>query len=393
VRILHFNQYGSHKGGAEGYIADAIAALQKSGHESHLVAFAPDDAGESIAPTTNAPAPDWPSPVDATLDVVSDVIAKFRPDVAYLHAVYHPALIDWIGRRLPSVAYIHGPYPVCPGSAQYLRNSAKVCPHTAGAICLINAQAEKCCWGRDPLKHLRLLRRIAQFRQAHLWMRRIIVGSRFMHDLLVRGGAPASKVACLAPVLIDPGQIREGRDAGSATILYAGRLTSEKGITHLIRALASIDGEWRLLVAGDGPERSSSEALAGQLGIAGRIEFLGWLDVQQLTKRYEQCTVVAFPSLWPEPFGRVGPEAFTHSRPVVAYATGGIPDWLEDGTTGFLIPPGDVGQLGRRLHQLLTQPELCQQMGVQAQHRALSLWTTAQHIEHLLSIFGEAMIQ
>ena len=391
MRILHFNQYGSNKGGAEGYIADVIAALHERGHESHLVAFAPNDTGKPLAATTHAPAPDWPSPVDATLDVISDVIAKFRPDVAYLHAVYHPALIDWIGRRLAAVAYIHGPYPVCPGSAQYLRNSAKVCPHTAGAICLINAQTEKCCWGRDPLKHLRLLRRIDQFRQAHLRMRRIIVGSRFMHDLLVRGGMPASKIACLAPVLIDPGRVREARAADSATVLYAGRLTSEKGIAHLIRALPSIGGEWRLLVAGDGPERGSSEALAEQLGVAARIRFLGWVDVQQLAKRYEECAVVAFPSLWPEPFGRVGPEAFMHGRPVVAYASGGIPDWLEDGTTGFLVPPGDVGQLGQRLHQLLTQPELCRQMGVEAQRRALSLWNTTQHIEYLLTTFGEAM--
>ena len=149
VRILHLNQFGSRKGGAEGYIADVIAALQVHGHESHLIAFTPDDAGKPIAATTYAPTPDWPASIDATVRVMSEVIARFRPDVAYLHTVYHPDAVAWIAQHLPTVAYVHAPYPVCPGSAQYLRRSARVCPHTAGAICLVSAQLERCCWGRS----------------------------------------------------------------------------------------------------------------------------------------------------------------------------------------------------------------------------------------------------
>ena len=391
MRILHLNQFGSRKGGAEGYIADVITALQVRGHESHLIAFAPDDAGKPIAATTYAPTPDWPSSIDAAVGVMNDVIAEFRPDVAYLHAVYHPALVNWLAHRLPSVAYIHAPYPVCPGSAQYLRNSAKVCPHAAGVICLINAQREKCCWGRHPGKHLWLLQRTHQFKQAHLRMRHIIVGSEFMRGLMVRGGAPANKIVRLAPVLIDPRQVTDPISQGAVTVLYAGRLTAEKGIRHLIQALASIKSDWRLLVAGEGPERKPSQALAEQLGVADRIEFLGWLDTHEMAKRYQQCVVVAFPSLWPEPFGRVGPEAFVHGRPVVAYATGGIPDWLTDGETGFLVTPGNIATLGRRLQQLLESPVLCQRLGEQAQRIALTRWNTEGHIIQLLRVFDSAM--
>lgn len=390
MRILHLNQFGSYKGGVEGYIADVAAALLTRGHTSHLVALTPDADGAPLTATTLVPTPDWPSPCAASVIALEDLIAKFRPDVAYLHAVYHPALVSWVAERLPSVAYIHAPYPVCPGSAQYLRRSTKVCPHTAGVICLINAQIEKCCWGRHPVKHLRLLQRTREFTQAHYKLQKIIVGSEFMRDLIVRGGAPIDKIVCLAPVLIDPQQMPERGAADNVTVLYAGRLTSEKGITHLIRAMAAIPGEWRLLVAGDGPERKPSQALAGQLGVADRVEFLGWLDSHEMSECYQQCTVVGFPSLWPEPFGRVGPEAYVHGKPVVAYATGGVSDWLIDGETGYLVAPGDVAQLGQRLRQLLETPVLCRQMGEQARRAALSHWTAESHITQLVHVFETA---
>lgn len=393
MRILHLNQFGSRKGGAEGYIADVTAALQARGHDVHLVALTPDDAGEPLAATTYAPTPDWPSSLDATVSVLNRVLADFRPDVAYLHVVYHPLLVDWVARRLPGVAYIHAPYPVCPGSAQYLPKRAQICPHAAGAICLFNAQIEKCCWGRDPVKHLRLLLRVRRFGQAHRSLQNVLVGSEFMRGLLVRSGVPERMIARLAPVLLDPQPAADSVSPDAGVVLYAGRLTPEKGIRHLIQALAARDQDWRLLVAGDGPERAPSQALAAQLGVADRIEFLGWLDPQAMARCYQQSAVVACPSLWPEPFGRVGPEAFVHGRPVVAYATGGIPDWLTDGETGYLIAPGDVTQLSQRLQQLLANPGLCRQMGDQARRTALTQWRTEDHVRRLLEIFGAAVAQ
>ena len=391
MRILHLNQFRSHQGGVEGYIADVARALDRRGHSSHLISFTPDDPSELVTDSTYVPLPDWPVSPDQAADAIEVVIRQFKPDVAYIHAVYHPSLIAWLARRLPSVAYIHAPYPVCPGSAQYLRKSAKVCQQSAGVICLINAQREKCCWGRHPVKHLRLLQRTRQFTQTHLKVRRIIVGSEFMRRLMVRGGTPADKIIRLAPVLIDPRQITDKGISDSATVLYVGRLTAEKGITHLIQALASIPGRWRLLVAGEGPERGHSEALARQLGVADRIEFLGWLDNHEMARRYQQSTVVGFPSLWPEPFGRVGPEAYIHGKPVVAYATGGIPDWLIDGATGHLVTPGDITQLGQQLRHLLESPEICQRMGERAQRMAQEQWSSNSHVDQLLQIFGATL--
>jgi glycosyltransferase involved in cell wall biosynthesis len=91
-----------------------------------------------------------------------------------------------------------------------------------------------------------------------------------------------------------------------------------------------------LVVAGDGPERAAMEALANSLGV--RAEFLGWVSAVRRTALMREADVLVIPSVWPEPFGLVGLEAGCVGLPTVAFAVGGIPDWLLAGETGELAP-------------------------------------------------------
>ena len=76
------------------------------------------------------------------------------------------------------------------------------------------------------------------------------------------------------------------------------------------------------------------------------VEFAGWLQKDALTLRLASTDVVVMPSLWPEPFGLVGPEANRRGVPVVAFATGGIPEWLHDGVNGCLAPGDPPRRMG-----------------------------------------------
>ena len=389
MRILHFNQFRSHQGGVEGYIADVARALDRRGHSSHLISFTPDDPSELVADSTYVPLPDWPVSPDQSAYAIEVVIRQFKPDVAYIHAIYHPSLVAWLAQRLPTFAYIHGPYPVCPGSAQYLRRSSRACPHTAGAICLLNAQLERCCWGRHPLKHLRLLQRAREFKTAHRHIERVLVGSHFMQDLLQRGGWPGNRIVQLPPMLIESIPLAGPDPLEPPLILFAGRLSSEKGWRDLLHALAPITAAWRLAIAGDGPERAPCEALAQQLGFSQRVVFDGWLTPIKMEQRYHECALVAHPSRWPEPFGRIGPESFMHGKPVVAYAIGGIPDWLDDGVTGYLVEPGNITQLSQRLQTLIESREIRSRLGEQARQAAATRWNADEHVARLVRIFSD----
>lgn len=390
MRILNFNHFGSNVGGVEGYIAEVVAALQQAGHQSRLIYFSPGDNDQIFLDTTFAPLPEWPHSPAQAVSILEQVIAEFRPHVAYIHAIYHPTLVKWIAQHLPTVAYVHGPYPVCPGSAQYLRNQARVCPRTAGLMCMISAQVERCCWGSNPLLHLRLLNRVKAFTEAYEHVKTIFVGGQFMQQLLQRGRIAYDKLSILSPVLIQDPLPMFTFSETSKTILFAGRLVPEKGLRQLIQALTKLDIPWKLIVAGDGPEREPCQALAMELKVVDRVHFKGWVNKSAMATYLQTCAVVALPSLWPEPFGRLGPEAFLYGRPVVAFAVGGVSDWLEDGVSGYLVTPGNIEDFGHALYSLLTHPSLRLKMSEQARSKALSTWNASVHVERLLSAFEDA---
>jgi len=390
VRILHVNQYGSRKGGVEAYIADAATALERAGHPSRLVFLEPNDPGDLIAETRRADVSSWPGQPTVAAQTIEGIIADWQPDVAYIHAVYQPELVARIANRLPAVAYVHGPYLVCPGYALYLRRSGRVCGRTAGAGCLVNAQIERCCFGRNPIRHARRLRQVRRLLQATSQID-VLVGSRFIRDRLIANGLDADKVSLLPPVLSTESTREYAPPSRPGVILFAGRITPEKGLRHLMHALASVQADWRLIVAGDGRDRRGCEELTRRLEVAERVEFAGWVTPERMETLYQRCAFVAMPSLWPEPYGRVGPEAFLHGRPAVAYAVGGIPDWLDDGETGYLATPGDIESLRTAITRLLGSPAERERMGRAAHDRAIVRWSADAHVERLLASFETAI--
>jgi glycosyltransferase involved in cell wall biosynthesis len=144
-----------------------------------------------------------------------------------------------------------------------------------------------------------------------------------------------------------------GDPAEPPEVLFAGRLSPEKGILDL---LAAADG-MRLVVAGDGPLRAR---VPGALGFVPRAE---------LERLYARAAVVACPS-HREGFGVVAAEAAAWGRPVVAGDVGGLRDVVVDEATGLLVPPGDVAALRQALERLLADGELRARLGAAARERA-----------------------
>ena len=143
-----------------------------------------------------------------------------------------------------------------------------------------------------------------------------------------------------------------GREAEPLEILYAGRLSREKGILELV---AAADG-MQLVVAGDGPLR---DRVPGALGFVPHDE---------LTKLYARAAVVACPS-HREGFGVTCAEAMAHGRPVVASAVGGLLDLVVHEETGLLVPPRDAVALRSALERLVGNSDLRRQLGAAARDR------------------------
>jgi glycosyltransferase involved in cell wall biosynthesis len=163
-----------------------------------------------------------------------------------------------------------------------------------------------------------------------------------------------------------------GEEAEPPQVLFAGRLSREKGILELVDAARGLP----LLVAGDGPLRAR---------VPGA---LGWVPHDELQGLYARAAVVACPSLR-EGFGVACAEAMAHGKPVVASAVGGLLDLVVDGETGVLVPPGDAGALRAALERLLADAELRRRLGAAGRERARRLLAWDEVTDATLSAYAE----
>ncbi len=162
---------------------------------------------------------------------------------------------------------------------------------------------------------------------------------------------------------IDPDLYRQAADVSvdrspDVVIGFAGRLVPGKGVNHLIRALeqASKQVPIRLRVAGDGPEREQLELLAHSSGVEQIVDFLGL--THDMPAFWQTTDIVTVPSELSEAFPMTTLEAMATGKPVIATRIGGIPELVVDGTTGILVPPGDVSALAEALRMYATSEAL-----------------------------------
>jgi len=166
-----------------------------------------------------------------------------------------------------------------------------------------------------------------------------------------------------------------GEEAKPPEVLYAGRLSREKGILDL---LAAADNGMKLTIAGDGPLR---EQVPGALG---------FVPHEELGPLYDRAAVVAVPS-HREGFGVVCAEAMAHGRPVVAGAVGGLLDLVVHEQTGLLVPPGDIGALRTALNRLLGDEEFRARLGANGRARARETLSWEHVTDLTLDAYEEAL--
>ncbi|HVE87843.1 MAG TPA: glycosyltransferase family 4 protein [Myxococcales bacterium] len=173
--------------------------------------------------------------------------------------------------------------------------------------------------------------------------------------------APRSEVFDLEP----PAQ---GRAEGPLRVVTVAHLIPHKGVDHLVRAVAAARSCLQLTVVGDGPQLEALRALARELGVEAKVTFAGLRD--DVHALLAGCDVFVHPAVWEEAFGLTIAEAMAAGCAVVASRTGGIPEVVEDGVSGLLVPPGDPGALASTLDLLGERADLRRQLGANARRRA-----------------------
>ena len=287
-------------------------------------------------------------------------VEEARPDVIHFH---NPWLL---GPEIISLAKcrkgvtIHDYWPICPRRSM-IRIDWSLCPGPTRLDCRICRLRAPTTWRSFNLCSIEAER--SMHRRLLEECDFTVAATQFVSDQV-------AKVLGVVPTVVSygiPPEVpftREENDLSFA--LFAGRVTKAKGYSLLLRAFSK--GELRrytLLVAGrSGPSRLPN------------VRVLGWQSPELLFQKMAQATCLVLPSIWPEPAGIVILEALRAGIPVVASRIGGIPELVDDGVTGILVPPGDLSTLVAAIRRCFEDQDLqasARRMGPEVIRKRFSL--------------------
>lgn len=223
----------------------------------------------------------------------------------------------------------------------------------------------------------------ARYRAAH----RIIAVSQFVAASVISSGNDSERVAVvydgvevLGPVMAEDRIAARSQwkiSNSTALIGCVGYLLPEKGQDLLLRAMkevVSLFPDCKLILAGDGPMRPRLQALAKTIALENHVIFAGFIaDTQSV---YRALDVFVFPSL-AEPLGSSLLAAMAHSLPVVAIASGGVPEVVENGRNGILADAPEPEQLARAICELLRNPEMAASLAASARETVSKRFTAS----------------
>ena len=379
MRVLHVHDRAGFYGGVEQILYDTARGLAARGWPQGLLHADSAPQDEYLAAFERAGTGD-------------DLIAAFAPDLLFLHKVEEPARVAELARLHPTVRMVHDHDLVCLRRHKYFPIGNGVCDRPAGLACYLHlCFMQRAVPGSGLPIALKGVGGVKAAIRAHRGVRSLMVGSRWMERELIVNGLDPGRVAIVPPIPAALAQARPIAPSGRHEVLYVGQVIRGKGVDLLLQALARVPGDWHATIVGTGNHLDACRALAETSGIAARGTFAGWVSHDALEPYYTRAAVCVVPSRWPEPFGMVGVEAMARGRPVVGFAVGGIPDWLEDGVTGILAPEADTNALGGAITSLLTDPQRAAALGAAGLARVRERFQPDQYLDRLMHILGEAL--
>jgi glycosyltransferase involved in cell wall biosynthesis len=368
-------------GGVATHVEASAAALARAGVEVHVLA-ARDQIDQPLDGVTVHASREL-FHKDAPLSRrIGDVLSR-EFSVIHTHQFDDPLITAELRRHAALVSSVHG-YSACTSGVHYFQPGHE-CDRAHGPGCAANLLARGCAHTRDPRWLPGGYRRAGAARTSLRSADLTVTYSRTIdRHMAVNGVERRAIVPLFSTVPVARGSGYENR----RRVVFAGRLVRPKGVDVLIRAARSVEME--LVICGSGKRLEALRKLAARLGVGERVRFAGWLGAEQLAHELAEASVVAIPSLWPEPFGLVGIEALAAGRPVVASATGGVEDWLDPGRTGLSVPAGDIGALAGALAELLDDPRRQQSMGEAGRIAVGERFTERHHVAALLDAYETA---
>ena len=314
------------------------------------------------------------------------MIEEFRPHVAHVRNIYHhlsPSILwELKAQKVPVVYHINDFKLLCP--SYNLVSHGQACEACKGGAFW------KAAWGSCyPGASARLA--LITEAYAHHWLRTyekcvdlFLAPSQFVRDKFREHGWDGQRFEVLPHFQ----RVRSWKPMpADGPLLYFGRLSEEKGVDDLVRAMQLVP-ESRLVVAGDGPKRGELRELATSLRLSN-VEFVGHVDAEQRDRLIDQSQFTVLPSHAYETLGKTILESYALARGVIASDIGSRRELVHPGETGLLYRCGDVMELARAIQELTHDALRSEGMGLNGWELVRRRHTPEEHYQKLLSLYDD----
>ena len=399
MRILFCNKYNYAFSGTEVYLFELMDLLRSRGHEVALFSMA-DPRGKKtlydryFAPHVDFKQDTWLRKIKNSLGAIYShgarrrikaMIEDFRPDVAHVRNIYHhlsPSILwELKAQGVPVLYHLNDFKLLCPSynlvsqgetceackGGKFRRIIHSKCYSGIGARTLLMAEAYVHRWLGTYRKCVDLY----------------LAPSQFVRDKFVEHGWEAGKFEVL-PHFQNVPATRSDND-GEASLLYFGRLSPEKGVDDLLRAMKGVP-HMQLTVAGDGPQRCELVNLTKELGL-NNVEFVGHVRGAELDTLVSRSCFTVLPSHAYETLGKTILESYALGKPVVASDLGSRRELVRHGETGLLYPTGDISRLAEAIQTLGANPALADKMGREGRELVRQRYGPQDHYESLMNVY------
>jgi glycosyltransferase involved in cell wall biosynthesis len=384
MRILFFHLTPAPTGGsANQYVFDILPRIREAGHAIALV-HARDTPSQFRGTGYIYDELKEPRPVDKKAAArLRAIVEDFAPDLIQFHHVPNYFLDGMLQHEFPLVRFVHTHTPYCSGQTMTWRLPLRACAKAHGRACLVR-HVFRGCGALNPMENWMRYQGVSQFLGALRKCAAVQTLTQSVQENLVRNGVPEERIQLLpTPVPPPLGKAPERGTSKRRVVLHVGGLISRKGIWVAIRTLRALPSDCDLVFAGGGPDHAVIERHIKSRGLGDRVRVFAQPSLEEWGTLYGQADLVILPCLWNEPLGLPAIRAMAYGKPVVAYRTGGLPDWLVDGENGVLVPLEKRNEFQNAVAHLLNHPEELARLGKQAQ----KMWAENHRMEaHLAAL-------
>lgn len=316
---------------------------------------------------------------------LEELIKIAKPDVAHIHMIDHqlsPSILHSLKKyAIPTLQTIHQYKLVCPNYRFYNMRIKKICEKCLDGL-YIHPVIERChknsvlaglCLGMEMTIH-----RITQIYKNNVNL--FHVPSQFMGERLRRIGIPNRKIYKQYYTI----NVQDYMPCYQTDnyLVYAGRLSEEKGILTLLRAMKELK-KTDLLIIGDGPQRMELESFVKKHDMQN-IKFIGYLDGEPLKSLISRAICMVVPSEWYDNSPLVIYEAFALGTAVIGSKLGGIPELIDENVNGLLFESGNVDELSEKIRYCICHNQKIVEYGKNGRRKAEIEFDPENHYQKMV---------